>query len=79
MIQRTNEVVISITSQFKLTINPQQDIESPLYELNIGLQPIKFQLERLQIQQMMDFGRKNIMRNEMIVKTIAKKSKIKVS
>ncbi len=28
---------------------------------------------------MMDFGRKNIMRNEMIVKTIAKKSKLKAS
>lgn len=28
---------------------------------------------------MMDFGRKNIMRNEMIVKTIAKKNKVKAS
>jgi hypothetical protein len=72
-------VVLSITSEFKLTINPPKDLSSPLYELDVELEPIKFELQRLQLQQMMDFARKNIMQNELIVKSISKKSKIRIT
>lgn len=42
MIKEEREVVISITSEFKLIINPPQDLGAPLYELDVGLEPIKF-------------------------------------
>jgi vacuolar protein sorting-associated protein 13A/C len=79
MIREVKDVVLSITSEFKLTINPEDDLESPLYELDVGLDPIKFELQRLQLQQMMEFARKNVLQNEMIVKSINKKSRNKLS
>lgn len=37
MVKEERDVVISITSEFKLIINPQQEIALPLYELDVGL------------------------------------------
>jgi hypothetical protein len=79
MIKEDREVVLSITSEFKLIINPIDDFSSPLYELEVNLEPIKFELQRQQFMQMVDFARKNVMQNEMIVRSMGKKSKIKLS
>jgi len=79
MIQAEENVVFSITSSFKLVINPLQDLEAPLYEVNIDLEPLKFEFQRSQIAQMADFARKNVMQNENIVRSMNKKSKIKLT
>ena len=79
LIQEEKNVVFSITSEFKLVINPPEDIDSPIYEMQVCLEPLKFQFERVQLIQMADFARKNVIKNEMIVKSIGKKSKIKMT
>jgi vacuolar protein sorting-associated protein 13A/C len=37
MVKEERDVVISITSEFKLIINPQEETTLPLYELDVGL------------------------------------------
>lgn len=37
MIKEDHQVVLSITSEFKLIINPIEDFESPVYELQVNL------------------------------------------
>jgi len=43
------------------------------------LQPIKFELDRIQVIQMIDFIQKNIVQNEMILRSIKQKKKDKPS
>ena len=49
MIREDKNSIISLTSEFKLVINPMEKFDVPLYELSVDLAPIKFELERLQV------------------------------
>ena len=55
--------VLSLTSEAKLIINPESVEDKPLYELAIDLDPIKFDLERRQVLEMIDFSKKIILQN----------------
>lgn len=44
-------------------MNNPLDEKIPLYELDISLQPIKFELDRIQVIQMIDFIQKNVVQN----------------
>ena len=79
MINNGQNVVFSITSEFKLVINPPEDTKSPIYEMEVELQPLKFEFQRVQLIQMADFARKNVVKSELIVKSMGKKSKIKMT
>ena len=60
-------------------MNNPLDEMIPLYELDVSLMPIKFELDRIQVIQMIDFIQKNIVQNEMILRTIKQKKKEKSS
>ena len=60
-------------------MNNEADINVPLYELDVSLMPIKFELDRIQVVQMIDFIQKNIVQNEMILRTLKQKKKEKLS
>lgn len=42
MINKNQNSIISITSEFKLIMNNPLDEKIPLYELDVSLMPIKF-------------------------------------
>lgn len=44
-------------------MNNPLDEKIPLYELDVCLMPIKFELDRVQVIQMIDFIQKNIVQN----------------
>jgi hypothetical protein len=47
----------------------------PLYELSVELAPIVFELEKIQVSEMIDFTQKNISENEQILKKLSLKKK----
>lgn len=47
----------------------------PLYELSVELAPIKFELERVQVSEMIEFAQKNMVKSEIILKKLSMKKK----
>lgn len=79
MVEEEQEVVLSITSQFRLTINPQEETGRPIYELEVKLEPVRLELQRRQCMQMNDFARQNVLQNERIVRSIGRRSRIRLT
>lgn len=75
MIKDPQYSIISLTSEVKLTINQPDNLKSPLYELSVDLAPIVFELEKVQVSEMIDFTKKNISENEQILKNLSLKKK----
>ena len=63
MIREDENSIISITSEFKLVINPADKIDLPLYQLSVELAPIKFELQRVQVSEMIEFAQKNMVKS----------------
>jgi hypothetical protein len=74
--EKNDDKIISITSQFKLKINPLNNFSRPVYELDIGLKALEVSLEQLQVSQIIDFLEKLIIHNELKLMTRKKAEKI---
>ena len=74
--ERSEDKVISITSQFRLRINPLNNFSKPVYELDIRLDPLQVSLEQLQVSQVIDFLERLVIHNEMKLMTRKKTEKI---
>ena len=52
-----------------------EKLDVPLYELSVELAPIKFELERVQVSEMIEFAQKNMVKSELILKKLSMKKK----